>query len=51
MKKWLIKNNRSDTEKDYGLAPRYDLITTKNKKPFGLTDCKIIEIPQINKTV
>ena len=41
MKKLLITNEQDTV--DSGLAPRYDLLT-KDDKPFGLTDCKIVTV-------
>lgn len=42
MKRWLITNN--GTNSSIGIAPRYDL-DWPNPKPFGLSDCKIVEVP------
>jgi hypothetical protein len=42
MKSWLITNNH--TNPTVGIAARYDL-DSANPRTFGLTDCKIVEMP------
>jgi hypothetical protein len=42
MKTWLITNNGTDPT--VGLAPRYDL-DPSSPRTFGLTDCKVVEVP------